>query len=76
MKRHPVSILCQLLTNDSTNQKTKDKQLGWDESYMYLKLALSATSSLPRLASINLIVVGISATKSSFVDKEKVRLSK
>ena len=56
--------------------KRRNKKLGWDELHMYLKLALSATSSLPRLASINLIVVGISATKSSFVDKEKVRLSK
>ena len=32
-----------------------------DKLYMYLKLALSATSSLARLASISLIVVGASA---------------
>ena len=38
------------------------KNLGWDELHMYLKLALSATSSLPRLAFINLIVVVVSAT--------------
>ena len=36
--------------------------MGLDELYMYLKLALSATSSLPRLALINLIVVVVSTT--------------
>ena len=36
--------------------------MGWDELCRYLKLALSATSSLPRLASINLLVVEVSAT--------------
>ena len=35
----------------------------------YLKLARSATSSLPRLASINLIVVEVSAKSSSYEGK-------
>ena len=77
MKSYTVTTLCQLLINDSTNQQTKEKlKLGWDELNMYLKLALSATSSLPRLASINLIVVEVSPTLSSFIDEGKVRLSK